>query len=99
DAVIDLQPLELSFDGRRKAFAEAVDDLAARLPGIPLLRGTDWRNIAHSVGPPEDLGHPRYEAVLRIHMAALAALLQAAEPKAAETGGLLEDVLLDHEQH
>ena len=35
DAVVDLQPLEISRDGRRRAFAEAAAHLALGLAGIP----------------------------------------------------------------
>lgn len=99
DAVVDLQPLEVSRDGRRRAFVEAVRDLAFGLAAIPQFRDSDWRSIAEEIQLPEDLDDARYEAVLAIHMTALATLLQggmtAAQPGAE---GLVEDVLLDHEQ-
>jgi tetratricopeptide (TPR) repeat protein len=98
DAVVDLQPLEINRDGRRKAFAEAAADLAFGLAGIPPFQDSDWRGIAECIQPPEDLGDARYETVLAIHMTALATLLQGATTAQARAEGLIEDILLDHEQ-
>jgi|GEM_PF-1585834 len=98
DAVVDLQPLEMSRDGRRRAFAEAVTDLACGLAGISQFRDSDWGSIVECIQPPEDLEDARYEAVLAIHMAALAALLQGGMTAQPGAAGLVEDVLLDHEQ-
>ena len=98
DAIVDLLPLEANSDGRRRAFTEAVEDLASGLARMPQYQDSDWRSIAESVQPPEGLGGARYDAVLAIHMAALAALLQGATTDQPGTTVLVEDVLLDHEQ-
>ena len=87
-----LPSLEATPEGRAALFATAAERFAEALrrPGeapVPLPR------------PPSDLGQPRYDSVLTIHMTALVALLQAGPDSLAEDGGeYVEDLLLRHEE-
>lgn len=97
-AVIDLDPLASDSDGRRRAFAAACKDFAAELASVPGFEKNDWARIAPTIAPQANLEHSRYGQILAVHMAALAALLQAGlAPADAGRDHLDEQVLLDHE--
>jgi tetratricopeptide (TPR) repeat protein len=93
---IPLPPLEDTAAGRRAAFGQAVEDLAAGLTRVdPTVA---WPEVAAHLSQP-DLTSPQFSSVLTVHMAALTGLLQAGpRPVTAKTGDRPEDVLLAHEQ-
>lgn len=86
-----LLPLEDEPEGRADAFAEAVEDLSARIsrlrPGRAVARPEIW--------PPGYLTQERYGSPLTLQMEALASLL---EPDRSAGGRNAADVILDHEE-
>src|SRR5206468_3234359 len=91
-----LPPLEDSVAGRRSAYAEAVEDLAAGLTRMPDRGAHDWPAIAARCTPP-DLSDPPYGSILTLQLQALTDLLSGAAGTAGSGPGPA-DVLLEHEQ-
>ncbi|MEU9335563.1 tetratricopeptide repeat protein [Streptomyces sp. NPDC048290] len=84
---------------RRDLFTDAATGLAGQLSRLDWLPPADWTRLAHTLPPPPDVSHERYDSVLALHMAALAALLQAGPVQVeTEDGDGPEDVLLAHEE-
>jgi len=76
-SVVALPPLEETAADRVSAFRDAAGHFAAALIRTGIAGEADWAAIASTAGPPAQLAHERYGSALTLHMASLAALLQA----------------------
>lgn len=93
--VIDLSPVEPDPEGRAQAWEQAVAALAPRLGDLDGYRGVAWPAVADRLAVPE-LDGDRYRTILSVQFDALASLLQAGDPIAADLGSP-GAVLLAHE--
>jgi tetratricopeptide (TPR) repeat protein len=97
--VVSLPALEETAAGRASAFRDAAGHFAAALTRTGIAGESEWAAIASTAELPAHLSHERYGSALTLHMAALAALLQAGpRPVSAGQGDAVEDVLLRHEE-
>jgi tetratricopeptide (TPR) repeat protein len=94
-----LGPLAASPDARRngfdaaiKAMAEGLSTVSRRHGDLALWADIDWGTLAQTITVP-DLRHERYGNVLTLHMAALTALLNAAEGESTDVADPTQDVL------
>ncbi|MFE6713874.1 tetratricopeptide repeat protein, partial [Streptomyces sp. NPDC057695] len=101
-----LTPLEDNPDRRADHYRDAALALAAELPAVTDLAGTDlaghdWSAAAANLHPPRRLGEDPYGNALTLHMTALADLLDTAQPDHDEAmdedAQDVEDRLLGHE--
>ncbi|WP_241835496.1 tetratricopeptide repeat protein, partial [Pseudofrankia asymbiotica] len=97
--VVALAPVDVTVAGRREAFAEAVEALAARLHEVDST--VDWEARAAAVVGPR-LDPDAFGQVLAVHVAALVALLDVDRPPdssaGAESWDRVADRLLRHEE-
>jgi hypothetical protein len=92
-----LTPLPDDPDIRKKAFDEAVADMAARLDQEQVHPEVAWADLPEHVEAPE-LSGPEYKSILRVQLAALVGLLQASSIRVDRSVGLTpEAVLMMHE--
>ncbi|SDH91830.1 Tetratricopeptide repeat-containing protein [Actinokineospora alba] len=90
-----LAPVDPDPPGRREAWQEAVIALAAELATVEGYTDQPWDTLAAGLDAPP-LTEERYRTVLGVHIDALAALLQAADPQPSPVDPM--DVLLEHER-
>ncbi|MFD9124548.1 tetratricopeptide repeat protein [Kitasatospora sp. NPDC059571] len=83
---------------RLSAFTLAAQGLAHLLPRVPTVPAHDWKALAATLPPPDDLSDPRYDNALTLQLTALVTLLQRG-PRPADTppGTPPEGILLQHE--
>lgn len=93
--VVSLTPVEDAADGRRDAWAEALEALARRLPTLEDYREVSWSSVASELTPPL-LADERFRTILAVQMHALATLLQTGDPLPT-SGRDEQEVLLEHE--
>ncbi|MFJ7298196.1 tetratricopeptide repeat protein [Streptomyces collinus] len=101
DKLDPLVPRSAPPRARAAAFTRATADLSRLLNYLPAVssQATDWRALAATIQPPDDLNDPRYDSALTLQMTALITLLQSGPaPVPTTPGEPAEATLLSHEE-
>lgn len=98
DEVYPLRSLPADPAIRKRAFDEAMADIAMQLPRVRGLPNIAWPELCAQVQVP-DLTTAGYGSMMRLHLSALVGLLQVGpEPQPAGNGASHEKVLMGHER-